>query len=134
MHVQVSLTIEISASASLAEMEQQIQEGGQQAMREALKQVIRHWEEQTPACSHCGEEQRRLEGTARRVIATCFGRVEVPRRRFRWAQVLSSQPPVGLPPRRNGQCCPARSGKACGMFLALSGGGPRAQKTQRGAH
>ncbi len=83
MHVQVSLTIEISASASLAEMEQQIQEGGQQAMREALKQAIRHWEEQTPACPHCGEKQRRLEGTVRRSIATTFGRVQVPRRRFR---------------------------------------------------
>jgi len=29
------------------------------------------------------EKQRRLEGTTRRVIATTFGRVEVPRRRFR---------------------------------------------------
>src|SRR6266566_7751738 len=83
MHVQVSLTIEISASASLAEMEQQIQEGGQQAMREALKQAIRHWEDQTPACPHCGEKQRRLEGTVRRSIATTFGRVQVPRRGFR---------------------------------------------------
>ena len=83
MHVQVSLTIEISASASLAEMEQQIQEGGQQAMREALKQAISHWEDQTPACPHCGDKQRRLEGTVRRSIATTFGWVQVPRQRFR---------------------------------------------------
>jgi hypothetical protein len=83
MPVQVSLTIEISASASLAEMEQQIQEAGQQALREALKQAIRHWEDQKPACPHCGEKQRRLEGTVRRSIATTFGRVQVPRRRFR---------------------------------------------------
>jgi hypothetical protein len=83
MHVQVSLTIEISATASLAEMEQQIQEGGKPAMREALKQAIRHWEDQTPSCPHCGEKQRRLEGTVRRSIATTFGRVQVPRRRFR---------------------------------------------------
>ena len=41
MQVQVSLTIEISATASLSEMEQQIQEVGQQAMRATLKQVIR---------------------------------------------------------------------------------------------
>ncbi len=33
MQVQVSLTIEIGATADLAEMEQQIQEVGQQAMR-----------------------------------------------------------------------------------------------------
>jgi len=83
MHVQVSLKIEISATASLTEMEQQIQEVGQQAMRETLKQVIRHWEDQQQACPHCGATQRRLEGTVRRVIATTFGRVGVPRRRFR---------------------------------------------------
>jgi transposase-like protein len=83
MQVQVSLKIEIAASASLTQMEQQIQEAGQQAMREALKQAIRQWEDQTPTCPHCGQKQRRLEGTTRRVIATVFGRVEVPRRRFR---------------------------------------------------
>lgn len=83
MHVQVSLKIEIAASASLSEMEQQIQEAGQQAMREALKQTIRHWEDQRTACPHCGGKQRRLEGTVRRSIATTFGRVSVPRRRFR---------------------------------------------------
>ena len=83
MHVQVSLTIEIEASAGIAVMEQQIQEVGQQAMRQAMKQAIRQWEEENQMCPHCGETARRLEGTARRVIATCFGRVEVPRRRFR---------------------------------------------------
>src|SRR5260370_5410251 len=64
-------------------MEEQIQEAGQQAMREALKQTIRQWEEHHHSCPHCGQKQRRLEGTVRRVIATTFGRVEVPRRRFR---------------------------------------------------
>jgi hypothetical protein len=83
MHVQVSLKIELAASASLTEMEKQIQVAGQQAMREALKQIIRHWEDQRTACPHCGGKQRRLEGTVRRSIATTFGRVSVPRRRFR---------------------------------------------------
>ena len=83
MQVQVSLTIEISATASLTEMEQQIQVAGQQAMREALKQAIRQREDQTPCCPHCGQKQRRLEGTVRRTIATTFGRVGVARRRFR---------------------------------------------------
>jgi 4-hydroxy-3-methylbut-2-en-1-yl diphosphate synthase IspG/GcpE len=75
MHVHVSLTIEIGATASISEMEQRIQEAGQQAMREALKQG----EDQQVSCPHCGQKQRRLEGTVRRVIATVFGRVEVPR-------------------------------------------------------
>jgi len=83
MQVQVSLTLEIEASASITAMEQQIQEAGQQAMREAMKRAIRQWEDQQQACPHCGGKQRRLEGTTRRVIATTFGRVAVPRRRFR---------------------------------------------------
>jgi hypothetical protein len=83
MQVQVSLTIEIEASASLTEMEEQIQAAGQQAMRQALKQTIRKWEEQRPTCPYCGAKQRRLEGTVRRSLATTFGRVQVPRRRFR---------------------------------------------------
>jgi len=83
MQVQVSLTIEIGATASLTEMEEQIQEAGKPAMREALKQAIKQREDQTRCCPHCGQKQRRLEGTVRRVIATTFGRVEVARRRFR---------------------------------------------------
>ena len=83
MQVQVSLKIEIAATATLTEMEQQIQEAGQQAMREALKQAIRHWEDQNPVCPQCGQQQRRLEGTVRRMIATVFGRVQAQRRRFR---------------------------------------------------
>src|SRR5258707_14059050 len=74
MHVQVSLKIELDATASLTQMEEQIQEAGQQAMREALKQTIRQWEDQRPACPHCGEKQRRLEGTERRSIATTLER------------------------------------------------------------
>ncbi len=83
MQVQVSLNMEISTTASLSEMEQGIQEAGQQAMREALKQAIRQQEDQQDCCPWCGQEQRRLEGTMRRVIATVFGRIAVQRRRFR---------------------------------------------------
>jgi hypothetical protein len=104
MHVQVSLTIEIGATASLSEMEQSIQEAGQQAMREALKQAIRQGEDQQVACPHCGQKQRRLEGTVRRVIATVFGRVAVPRRRFRC------------------QACWRRWCPANGLFVGLKGG------------
>ncbi len=88
MQIQVSLKIEISASANLTEMEQQIQEFGQQLMREAFKQLIRKREEEQIQCPACGGKSYRLEGTTRRVIATVFGRVEVPRRRFRCQQCL----------------------------------------------
>lgn len=40
MHVQVSLIIEIEATAGITEMEQQIQEAGRQGMRAAFKQAI----------------------------------------------------------------------------------------------
>ncbi len=83
MQVQVALRIEIPATAGLSQMDQQIQQAGQQAMREALKQAIRQQEEHNRTCPHCGEKQCRLEGTVRRSIATTFGRVQVPRRRFR---------------------------------------------------
>lgn len=104
MHVQVSLKLELAATASLTQMEQQIQEAGQQAMREALKQAIRHWEDQHTTCPQCGQQQRRLEGTVRRTIATVFGRVQVPRRRFRC------------------QHCQHRWCPANGLFAELKGG------------
>jgi transposase-like protein len=104
MQVQVSLTIEIGATASLTQMEEQIQQAGQQAMRQALKQTIKQWEDQRPVCPHCGQKQRRLEGTVRRSIATTFGRVAVPRRRFRCQECGRS-------------FCPANS-----LFSELKGG------------
>ncbi len=104
MQVQVSLKMELAAPANLAEMEQQIQEAGQQAMREAMKQAVRQWEDHHSACPYCGEKQRRLEGTTRRVIALCFGRVGEPRRRSRC------------------QGCGRRWCPANGLFAPLKGG------------
>ena len=104
MQVQVSLKMEIAATASLTQMEQQIQQAGQQAMREALKQAVRQWEDQHPACPHCGAKAHRLEGTTRRVIATLFGRVTVQRRRFRCLEC-------------GRRWCPAKS-----LFVELQGG------------
>jgi hypothetical protein len=108
MHVQVSLKFELAATASLTEMDHQIQEAGQQAMREALKQAIRHWEDQHQTCPSCGQQQRRLEGTVRRMIATVFGRVQAQRRRFRC------------------QACQRRWCPANELFVELKGGTIRA--------
>lgn len=83
MQVVVSLTVEIEASTGISEMEEQIQEAGKLAMRQAMKQGVRQWKEAQRSCPHCGERACRLEGTARRVTATRFGRVEVVRRWFR---------------------------------------------------
>lgn len=83
MYVQVSLKLDVSTSASFSELEQQIQQAGQEAMREALKHVIKAWEHEHETCPACGQTSPRLEGTVRRTIATVFGRVQVPRRRFR---------------------------------------------------
>ena len=57
MYVTVSLKIDIDASASLGEMEQQIQQAGREAMKEGLKQAMRHIEGQEKTCPHCGSEQ-----------------------------------------------------------------------------
>ncbi len=94
MQVQVSLKIEIEATANLTQMEQQIQEAGRQAMREALKQTVRQWEEQSVSCPHCGGTQRRLEGTTRRNLSTTFGRVQIQRRRFRCLQCWQRSVPA----------------------------------------
>src|SRR5579859_1929593 len=86
MYMTVSLKIELDATASLAQMEQQTQEAGRAAMKEALKQAIGQHEEQSSRCPACGSEQVHSRGTKRRVLLTSFGRVEVPLKRLRCRQ------------------------------------------------
>ena len=83
MYVTVSLKIELDTSASLSELESQIQQAGRVAMQEALMQAIRQGEEQQMNCPACGSEQVHTQGTKRRVLLTSFGRVEVPLKRLR---------------------------------------------------
>ena len=86
MYVTVSLKIDLDATASLTEMECQIQAAGRGAMQEALKQAIHQREVQQQTCPACGSEQQRTHGTKRRVLLTSFGRVEVPLQRRRCQQ------------------------------------------------
>lgn len=86
MSITVSLKIDLDASAGLCEMERQIQEAGREAMQEALKQAIRQSEQQQQICPECGSKQGHGEGTKRRVLLTCFERVEVALRRVRCEQ------------------------------------------------
>ena len=57
MYVTVSLNIELNASASLSEMERQIQQAGRDVMKAGLKQAIGHIEEQEKMCPHCGSDR-----------------------------------------------------------------------------
>jgi hypothetical protein len=83
MYVTVSLKIELDTTASLTEMERQIQAAGREAMQAALKAAIRQREDHPQTCPACGDEQQHSQGTKRRVLLTSFGRVEVPLKRLR---------------------------------------------------
>ncbi len=86
MYVTVSWKIELDASASLSELERQIQQAGREGMKAGLKQALHQREEQAKSCPHCGSEWVHTQGTKRRVLLTSFGRVEVPLRRLRCQQ------------------------------------------------
>lgn len=115
MHIQVSLIVEMDASADLATMEQQIQEAGHQSMRQALRQVVRQWEQQHRRCPHCGSQQVRLEGTVARTVQALFGAVRLPRQRLRCQQCLRRFCPANqlLAPLRQGRVSPALTEAAC---------------------
>lgn len=83
MYVTVSLKMDVDATASLSDLERQIQEAGRAAMQATLKQAIHQREEQQQTCPACGNGQTHTRGTQRRVLLTSFGRVEVPLQRRR---------------------------------------------------
>jgi hypothetical protein len=86
MYVTVSVKMDLDATASLSELEQQIQEAGRAAMQAALKDAIRQREETQQTCPACGSGQVRTHETKRQVLLTSFGRVEVPLKRVRCQQ------------------------------------------------
>jgi hypothetical protein len=83
MYVIVSLKIEVEATATLSQLESQIEAAGRTAMQAALQQAIEQQEAQETNCPQCGSDQCRPQGTKRRVVLTRFGRVEVPLKRRR---------------------------------------------------
>ncbi len=48
MQIQVSLTIELNATASLTQMEEDVQHAGHRWMRQGLQEAVRQWEEEHP--------------------------------------------------------------------------------------
>jgi hypothetical protein len=83
MQITVSLIVDIPASADIDEIESLVQAAGRQAMCEAVQKAVRASEEEKKTCPHCGREQRRTEGTKRRVIQTRFGRIDLSVRQMR---------------------------------------------------
>jgi hypothetical protein len=83
MQCSVSITVELDSAAGISGWEQAVQEAGREAMRRALAQAVQVYEETHAACPHCGSAQSQSQGTVRRRVRTCFGRVEVALRRQR---------------------------------------------------
>ncbi|QBD75086.1 hypothetical protein EPA93_36245 [Ktedonosporobacter rubrisoli] len=96
MRIQVSLTLELNASADLSQMEAQIQEAGQSCMRQALKKAVGAWEQAHRSCPRCGSQLVRTEGTIPRSILTLFGPVDLTRRRFRCQRCQRRFTPSGI--------------------------------------
>ncbi len=109
MYIQVSLIVDIDATADLATIEEQIQAAGHQCMRQALQQTIRQWERAHSNCSICGSDQGRSEGTVPRRILALFGSVRLARRRMRCQQCFHRFCPANalLTPLQDGRVSPA---------------------------
>jgi hypothetical protein len=83
MQWSVGITVELDPAAGLVGWEQAVQDAGREAMRQALAQAVRAYEEQHLGCPACGSAQSQSQGTVRRRVRTCFGRVELGLRRRR---------------------------------------------------
>jgi len=138
MQVQVSLTIEIAASASLAEMEHQVQDRGQQAMREAFKQPIRQWEDRASGLSARWSEATppgRTGATGHRsALWTGAGAATALALSRVWASLVSSQRVVRRTGRRHDQSAFARGSVASRLFVAVSRSECRPAAAQWGRH
>jgi transposase-like protein len=115
MHIQVSLIVDIDASADLTTIEHQIQEAGHQTMRQALQQAVRNFEQQHRNCPYCGSGQVRLEGTVARTVQALFGAVRLPRQRLRCQHCFRRFCPAKglLLPMHQGRVSPALAEAAC---------------------
>ena len=115
MHIQVSLIVDIDATADLANMEAQIQAAGHQAMRQALQQGMRQWELSHRICPHCGSGPGRLEGTVARTIQSLFGAVRIARLRIRCQHCFHRFCPAQelLQPLQRGRVSSALAEAAC---------------------
>jgi hypothetical protein len=79
----LSMRVELDPVAGVSGWEQAVQDAGREAMRRVLGEAVRAYEQLHRACPHCGHEQSRSQGTVRRRVLTCFGRVALVLRRQR---------------------------------------------------
>ena len=69
-----SIPVELAPEAGLVEWEQAVLEAGRAAMRQALGQAVRAYEDAHTACPGCGREHSQSQGTVpRRVLTRCGG-------------------------------------------------------------
>lgn len=83
MQCSVWVRVEVDDEAEVGQMERAIVEAGRDAMRAALAAVVRRYEAAHAACPGCGSPTSRSQGTVRRWVLTCFGRVRLSLRRQR---------------------------------------------------
>ncbi len=68
MQIEVSLRVELSASADIDEAEAKVLEAGRGAMLKAIGLVCREYEGQVEKCPGCGGEELESEGTQRGIV------------------------------------------------------------------
>jgi hypothetical protein len=83
MECSVSVTVAVGVPAGVVELEQAILQAGWDAMRQALQQAVRTYEDAHSGCPHCGGTTSRSQGTVRRRVLTRFGKVVLRLRRQR---------------------------------------------------
>lgn len=88
MHLQVSFTFDLSASSSLADLEEAIVTQGHESMCQAVQQAIKEWEQHQRRCPACGRDEVRVEGTVGRTLLLVFGRIRLALRRYRCQHCL----------------------------------------------
>ena len=83
MEITVPLTVEISLDADIDVVEAVVVQAAREAMAAVLVRIGQRIETLVAGCPQCGATQGHWDGIDPRVVATSFGRVVLPRRRWR---------------------------------------------------
>ncbi len=83
MRASVTLMVEFEATVDIDTLEGAVLEAGRSAMRQLLSMASRELEGLPPGCPTCGGTRGCWDGYDPRAVATSFGRIVIPRRRWR---------------------------------------------------